>query len=195
MFTQFRNTEIILASNSPRRRELLELTDLPFKTFVIPDLDEDFPTLEEAELVAKWLAKSKMKAYKTLWSEPNKIVITADTIVVVDDLILNKSSTKEEAMEMIKSLSGKSHKVITGVGIKSAEREAYFDDTTIVEFKKLTDSQIEYYVDKYKPFDKAGSYGIQEWIGLVGIRKIDGSYFNVMGLPVDLVIEELMKFY
>lgn len=194
MFTQFRNTEIILASNSPRRKELLELTDLPFKTFVIPDLDEDFPTSEETDLVAKWLAKSKMDAYKTLWSEPNKIVITADTIVVVDDLILNKSSTKEEAMEMIKNLSGKSHKVITGVGIKSVNREIYFDDTTVVEFKELSDSQINYYVDKYKPFDKAGSYGIQEWIGLVGIRKIDGSYFNVMGLPVDLVIEELMKF-
>ncbi len=194
MFTQFRNAEIILASNSPRRKELLELTDLPFKTFVIPDLDEDFPTSEETDLVAKWLAKSKMEAYKRLWSEPNKIVITADTIVVVDGLILNKSSTEAEAVDMIKSLSGKSHKVITGVGIKSSEREAYFDDTTIVEFKKLSDSQIEYYVDKYKPFDKAGSYGIQEWIGLVGIRKIDGSYFNVMGLPVDLVIEELMKF-
>ncbi len=194
MYAQFRNYEIILASNSPRRKELLELTDLPFKTLVFPDVSEVFSKSESPENVAKWLAKAKMQIYQEIWSQPNKIVITADTIVVVDNIILNKSSSSEEAIEMLNLLNGKRHKVITGVGIKSAERESFFDDTTIVEFKNLSQKEIEYYVDKYKPFDKAGSYGIQEWIGLVGIRKIEGSYFNVMGLPVDLAIDELMKF-
>lgn len=194
MLSNLSNYDIILASNSPRRQELMQQSGIPFRSEVCPDLCEGFSNELSAHQVPQWLALNKMAAYEHIWKQNNKLVVTADTVVLIDNAIINKPANKEEAVEMLKLLSGKMHEVITGVAIKAAHKEMAFKDITKVWFRELRLDDINYYVNKFKPFDKAGSYGIQEWIGLIGIRKIDGSFFNVMGLPVDMLFEELRKF-
>jgi septum formation protein len=170
------------------------MAGVPFHVEVMPDVPEDFPVAMPAIHVPELLAHNKMKAYKHLWSLPKTLVITSDTIVVLDGQVINKPANREEAIVMLSKLSGMVHEVITGVIIKSVDKEVSFNDVTKVWFRELSEADIIYYVDTFKPFDKAGSYGIQEWIGLTGIRKIDGSYFNVMGLPIDKLFYELTQF-
>ena len=172
---------IILASQSPRRKELLALLDLEF-TVEVHEVDEVFPDDIDATEVAEYLAKLKATAFTNITDE--QLIITADTVVVLDNKILGKPKNKAEATQMLQSLSNRSHRVITGVCIKTCDKTISFSNTTKVYFKELTASEIDYYIENYKPFDKAGSYGIQEWIGAIGITKIEGSYFNVVGLPI-----------
>jgi septum formation protein len=160
-------------------------------TFTIekPDVEESFPAEMPVQQVARFLASKKAEYFRPELKD--EIVVTADTVVILDGKILNKPQDKNEAISMLTALSGKTHLVMTGVCIVSKEKEESFDDTTEVTFVKLTPGQIEYYVDHYKPFDKAGAYGAQDWIGMVAIEKIQGSYFNVMGLPIHLVYQHL----
>jgi septum formation protein len=181
---------LILASSSPRRQYLMKEAGFNF-TVEKPDVDESFPAELPSEQVAKYLAEKKAEYFRLTMK--NEIVLTADTIVVLEDKILNKPSDRIEAISMLGELSGNTHRVITGVCIMSVEREESFDDTTEVTFQKLTQQEIEYYVDNYKPYDKAGAYGAQDWIGMVAIQKIVGSYFNVMGLPIHKVYQHLIS--
>ena len=187
-----KNKQIILASQSPRRKELLEGLNIDFATMSM-DVDETYPYDMPAVDVAEYLANKKAVAYAPELTEDN-IIITADTVVIVEGTILEKPKNEQEAADMLSQLSGKSHEVITGVCVKSVEKTKSFSVTTIVHFKKLSIEEIFHYVHHYKPFDKAGSYGIQEWIGYVGVSKIEGSYFNVMGLPIHKVYQQLNSF-
>ncbi len=184
------NKKIILASKSARRQELLNGLGLSFeiKTKVI---DEDFPSTLDPSEVGSFLAKKKADEFEL---SINEILITSDTTVLLTDHILNKPQNNEQAIEMLQSLSGKTHEVCTGVCIKSTEKEITFSEFTSVTFKPLSLDEIEYYIKHFKPFDKAGSYGIQEWIGFVGIEKIEGCYYNVMGLPLSRLYQELLDF-
>ncbi len=185
--------KIILASNSPRRKELLENINIPFKVKVKETPDETYPdTLTKIE-IPEYLAIKKASFYRDEIEQPDTILITADTIVHCDNRVLGKPEDYKEAFEMLKFLSGKAHEVVTGVAITSAEKQIVFNTVTKVFFKKLTDDEIDYYIHTFKPYDKAGAYGIQEWIGMVGIEKIEGSYYNVVGLPVQKLYSELMK--
>jgi len=166
---------------------------LNFTVHVKEDIDEDFDLKMPSAQVATFLALKKANSYLNEIKE-NVILITADTIVCTEDEILNKPSDRQDAIRMLQHLSGKQHKVITGVCIKSTDREITFSSESIVYFKVLELPEIEYYVDQYNPYDKAGAYGIQEWIGYIGITRIEGSYFNVMGFPIQRVFEELKKF-
>jgi septum formation protein len=179
---------IILASKSPRRKELLTLLDLEF-TIEVREVDEIFPDNIDVTEVAEYLAKLKASAFTDI--KIDQLIITADTVVVLDEQILGKPKNKAEARSMLQNLSNRSHQVITGVCINSSDKTISFSNTTKVYFKELTASEIEYYIENYKPFDKAGSYGIQEWIGAIGITKIEGSYFNVVGLPIQELKEVL----
>lgn len=156
-----------------------------------PDVEEDFPSELPVELVAKYLAEKKAEYFRM--SMKNEIIVTADTVVILNGSIMNKPADRNEAIAMLNALSGNTHHVMTGVCILSKEKEISFDDTTEVTFQHLTSTEIEYYVDEYKPYDKAGAYGAQDWIGMVAIQKIKGSYFNVMGLPIHLVYQHLHK--
>jgi len=187
---KLKGKKLILGSQSPRRKDLLASLDLDFKV-ITKNIDETYPNGLSNKEIAEYLANIKSTVFKP---KSNEIIITADTIVCVGNEILGKPSTKTEARQMLKKLSAKAHEVITGVSIKSTNNEYTFSDTTSVHFGKLTHDEIVYYIDTYKPYDKAGSYGIQEWIGQIGIKKIEGSYFNVMGLPVHRVYVELLKF-
>jgi septum formation protein len=188
----FSNLEIVLGSQSPRRKKLLESTHIPFRVWVNP-VNEDFPpNLSPAE-IAEYLCRQKAAVFKGSITE-RTIVITADTIVVKDKKILNKATDELQAYEMLRLLSGTTHKVITGVCLTSHYRQTCFHETTRVTFKELADDEINYYIQNYKPFDKAGAYGIQEWIGAVAVTRIEGSYDNVVGLPVARLIEELKSF-
>lgn len=184
---------IILASQSPRRKELLSGLGVNFEVRVLPDLEENFPQSMAPNEVPAFLARQKADAYKAELT-PNDILITADTIVATEDEILGKPTDAKEAFEMIKSLSGTDHQVITGVHICDLKKELSLTSITVVHFAELTDEEINYYIEKYKPYDKAGAYGIQEWIGYVGVERIDGSYFNVMGLPVQHLYNALKTF-
>lgn len=179
---------LILGSSSPRRQFLMRETGFNF-TVEKPDVDEEFPKELPVEHVAKYLAVKKAEFFRA--SITHEVVVTADTVVIINNYILNKPSSRTEAIRMLKVLSGNMHLVMTGVCILSAEKEESFDDTTEVTFKKLSQAEIEFYVDTYKPFDKAGAYGAQDWIGMVAIEKITGSYFNVMGLPIHKVYQHL----
>ncbi len=172
--------KILLGSQSPRRKELLKKMDMDFKTVSIK-ADEFYPDVLPATEVPEYLALKKSLAYKKL--KNNELLITADTIVVLDGIILEKPRNKTAAKKMLKALSGQKHEVITGVCLRTKNDILTFAESSEVYFKKLKNKDIKYYVDKYKPFDKAGAYGIQEWIGLTGINKIKGSYYNIMGLP------------
>ncbi|EMR02801.1 Maf family protein [Cesiribacter andamanensis] len=181
---------LILASNSPRRQELLRLAGIPFSVRVKPT-DEHFPPDMPADEVARYLAEQKAEAFRDELQD--ELVITADTTVVLGDEVLNKPADEQEAYAMLRRLSGTRHKVITGVSLLSRSYTKSFDDCTSVYFRPLEDEEIWQYIRQYKPFDKAGSYGIQEWIGMVGIERIEGSYYNVMGLPVEKLYQHLKK--
>lgn len=184
---------IILASNSPRRRELLRGLDLDFEIKVLPHVSEGHPDDMSAVDIPLFISKEKASAYKDML-EPRDILITADTMVILGNEALGKPRDDDEARKMLHALSGKTHKVVTGVSLSATDKERSFAVTTDVTFKDLSDSEIDYYVSHYHPLDKAGAYGIQEWIGYVGVTGIRGSYFNVMGLPVQRIWDELNKF-
>jgi septum formation protein len=182
--------KLILASNSPRRQELLKNAGFQFDVFT-RNIDESIPEKTPIELVAKIISELKNKAYRELLND--EIILTSDTIVVSNDMVLGKPENKKEAAEMLQKLSGKAHDVISGVCISSMQRAIVFDDVTRVFFKELSLEQINHYIDEYQPFDKAGAYGIQEWIGMIGVEKIIGSYYNVMGLPIHKVYDNLKQ--
>lgn len=184
---------IILSSNSPRRKELLAGLDLQFEVHVIPGIDESYPHDLPVLDIAEHIAVKKAEAYKSL-IKADDLVITADTVVIIGDEVLGKPADAADAKHMLRRLSGNTHHVVTGVCITTADRQEHFKVVTDVTFKQLSDTEIDYYIEHYKPFDKAGAYGIQEWIGYVGVTSINGSYFNVMGLPVQRIYEELKKF-
>ena len=186
--------KLILASNSPRRKELLAGLGVPFEVRVLKDIDEHYPENLPVNEVARYIAKEKADAYRRIVA-PDELIITADTVVIVGDEILGKPVDEADAVRMLKLLSGRTHQVTTGVCLLTAEKERCFDVTTDVTFKTLTDEEIHYYVNRYRPFDKAGAYGIQEWIGYIGVTGLHGSYYNVMGLPVQRIYQELTKHY
>ena len=182
--------KIILASKSPRRQELLRLMDIDFR-IVLKDVDESYPDNLNPIEIAVYIAEKKAKAFDE--SVDDEIVLTADTIVDVDGQILGKPENKEHAFEMLKMLSGKVHRVVTGVCLLYKHKYNLFHDISEVFFRTLTDDEIRFYVDKYEPLDKAGAYGIQEWIGLIGIDRINGSYTNVVGLPTEKLYQQLKR--
>ncbi|MBR1427852.1 MAG: septum formation protein Maf [Prevotella sp.] len=183
---------IILASNSPRRRELLAGLGIDFEVKVLPGIDESYPEDTPTADIARVIAMSKAAVYENLIGD-DELVITADTIVVVDDEILGKPQHADDARRMLRLISGRTHQVITGVCLMVKGKVKSFSVTTDVTFKQLTDNEIDYYIENYRPYDKAGAYGIQEWIGYVGVTSLTGSYFNVMGLPVQRIYTELQS--
>lgn len=188
---RFQHHKIILGSQSPRRKQLLEKLDLDFEVQSL-DVDEVYSPSLQREEITHYLCAQKKSAYKK-WQE-NHILITSDTIVWHKNKAFGKPSNASEAMMMLDQLSGQTHEVITSVGVFSLAKKVIFSDVTKVSFKKLSQEEIEYYVTTYKPFDKAGAYGIQEWIGAIGIEQILGSYYNVMGLPIHRLYEVLKEF-
>lgn len=180
--------KIILASNSPRRRELLAGLDVPFEVKVLPGVDESYPEGLPTEEIPRYIACEKASAYQVVEGE---LLITADTVVVLGDEVLGKPADVADAARMLHRLSGKTHRVITGVALTTAKDQRAFHVTTEVTFKTFTEEEIDYYVSHYSPLDKAGAYGIQEWIGYIGVVKLRGSFFNVMGLPVQRIYEEM----
>lgn len=189
---QLSQYRIILASKSPRRKELITELGINFEIQIF-DTDESFPVNMSVIDIPTFLAKKKAQPFEQLISE-NTLVITADTIVHIDGKILGKPVDYNDAFSMLKLLSGKWHQVATGVNILSYHKQVSFTSVTNVLFKELSDEEIDYYIINYKPYDKAGAYGIQEWIGYIAVEQIEGSYFNVMGLPVQQLYEELCKF-
>lgn len=185
--------KIVLASNSPRRRELLGGLGIDFTVKVIGGIDESWPHELKGEDIPLYISREKAAPYKATIGA-DELVITADTIVYVDGEVLGKPADKADAKRMLRMISGRWHEVITGVTLMTAEREHSFAVTTKVKFCNLSDSEIDYYIKNYAPMDKAGAYGIQEWIGYVGVEAIEGSYFNVVGLPVQRLYRELTKF-
>ena len=192
MLKKFKNYNFILGSNSPRRKEILKEIGLEFSIYP-SNIDENFNKEIELKDIPVFLAEKKANALKNKLKE-NDILITADTIVIYKNELLSKPENSYQAKEMLEKLSGKSHKVITGVCLLSKNNKSIFSSKTIVTLNDLDKFEIEFYINKYKPFDKAGSYGIQEWIGLIGVKKIEGSYTNVVGLPASMVYTELKKF-
>lgn len=191
MFLQnLRNKNIILASGSPRRKELFKKLNLTFKV-VVKEVEEKYVKNLKKEEITNHLALLKLKPFTNICEKD--LIITADTIVWHNKKALGKPQNRQEAFAMLASLSGKTHQVISSVAIKTSKKEKVISDVTKVIFKTLTVSEINYYLEHFKPYDKAGAYGIQEWIGLIGIKQIKGSYFNVMGLPVYKLYEELLK--
>ena len=182
-------TKIILASQSPRHKQLLEWAEVPFE-IVVNETDETYPSGLTPDAVAIHIARQKALAVLPLVTA-DAVILAADTIVVLNNCIIGKPKNREDAIEILRNLSGSQHKVITGVVIYKEKKEIAFADTTDVYFHELSDAQIEFYIDKYKPFDKAGAYAIQEWIGVTGIKSIRGDFYNVMGLPVSRVVKEL----
>lgn len=182
--------KIILASNSPRRKELLAGLGLPFEVRVLNGIDESFPSSLPVSDVALYIAGKKADAYRVNMSS-DELIITADTIVIVGDEILGKPHDEADAVRMLREISGRIHQVTTGVCLVAEGWERRFSVTTDVTFKTLSDEEIHYYIDHYHPYDKAGAYGIQEWIGYIGVTGLNGSYYNVMGLPVQRIYEAL----
>lgn len=182
--------KLILSSNSPRRKELLAGLDIPFEVRVIKGIDESFPNDLPTDEIAEFVSKKKAAAYAVAEDE---IVITADTIVVLDGEVLGKPRDLDDAAAMLRRLSGRTHRVITGVTLKNQVKQTSFSVVSEVTFKSLSDDEISYYVHRYQPLDKAGAYGIQEWIGYVGVTLLSGSYFNVVGFPVQRIYEVLRK--
>ncbi|MBP8782925.1 MAG: Maf-like protein [Paludibacter sp.] len=191
MLKNIAHYDIILASQSPRRRELLKGLDIDFRIEVI-DVDESYPNGMMGVEIPMYLAEKKANAYRSIMQD-NTLLITADTIVWHEGRVMNKPANEAEARQMLTKLSGKTHQVITGVCISSLRKRRVFHVISEVRFARLTDAEIDYYLDNYKPYDKAGSYGVQEWIGFVGVEHINGSYFNVMGLPVQRLYNELKR--
>lgn len=184
--------KIILSSNSPRRKELLAGLGVDFEVRVLKGVDERYPDDIPLNEVPLYIAIEKASAYTVAQDE---LVVTADTVVIVDNEILGKPKDRDEAYGMLRKISGKTHQVVTGVCLTTIDDQRSFTVTTDVEFKELSDNEIYYYIDKYRPFDKAGAYGIQEWIGYVGVLSLKGSYYNVMGLPVQRIYEEFTSYF
>ena len=185
--------KIILASNSPRRKELLAGLDVDFEVRVLQGIDESYPADLPTRQIAEYISQKKAAAYRESMAA-DELVITADTIVVLGNEVMGKPKDEADACRMLRELSGKTHQVITGVTLSTLERQQSFSVLTDVTFKALSDDEIHYYVTHYRPFDKAGSYGIQEWIGYIGVTALNGSYVNVMGLPVQRIYEALRTF-
>lgn len=192
MLNNLKDYQIILASQSPRRHEMLKELGLIFEIRT-KEVEEVYPDGLEPEQIPVYLSELKAKALEVDLAS-NELVITADTIVCVDDCILGKPKDRGDAVKMLNALSNRSHQVISGVCLMSKEKKVSFSTVTNVHFKALSDEEIDYYIDNYKPFDKAGAYGIQEWIGFIGIDGIEGSYFNVVGLPIQRLYQELSTF-
>lgn len=184
---------IVLASGSPRRKELLAGLGLKFEVRLLPGIDESYPAGLMGEEIAQTISRKKAEAYR-LTLQTDELIITADTIVCLDGQVLGKPSDAEEARRMLRLLSGRTHEVITGVTLLTHDNIHTFSSVTNVKFADITDREIDYYVDNYHPLDKAGAYGIQEWIGYIAVERIEGSYFNVMGLPVQRLYQELKTF-
>jgi septum formation protein len=184
--------KIILASNSPRRKELLTGLDLEYEIQTLPDIEETYPDNLWKEEIPVYIAQSKADAYKEKMQE-NTLLITADTVVWLEGKVYGKPDGKADAKEMLRILSGKIHEVITGVCITSSERQEVFFAVSQVKFALLEEKEINYYIEKYKPYDKAGAYGIQEWIGYIGVESFTGSFYNVMGLPVRMLYKYLKE--
>ena len=182
--------KIVLSSNSPRRKELLDELGIDFEVRVIEGIDETYPKELSVEEVPQYIAREKARVYIV---GKDEVLLTADTVVVLGNEIMGKPHDEADAMRMLRQLSGKTHQVITGVCLTTNNKQVTFADITDVSFADLTDEEIKYYVDNFRPLDKAGAYGIQEWIGLAGVTGIKGSYFNVVGLPVHRVYAELKK--
>lgn len=193
MLDNLKKYNIVLASNSPRRKELLQRMGVNFKIRTLFGIDESYPDSLRGEDIVRYISRNKAQAYRSSMA-PNELLITADTIVYVEGEVMGKPKTAEQAKEMLHKLSGKSHQVITGVTIVTADRTEDFGVTSQVKFAEITDEEINFYVDNYLPFDKAGAYGIQEWIGIVAVEEIKGSYFNVVGLPVQRLYQKLKTF-
>lgn len=186
------NYHIILASNSPRRKELLGGLGLDYEVRTLPGIDESYPDTLQGEDIPVYISSKKASAYLDSLKN-NELLITADTIVWLDGRVLGKPSDEEEACQMLRDLSGKTHQVITGVTLATTAFQKSFASVSQVTFASLTEEEIKYYVNHYHPMDKAGSYGVQEWIGFIGVERIEGSYFNVMGLPVQRLYRELLS--
>ena len=182
--------KIILASASPRRKELLAGLDLDFEVKVVKGVSESYPKTLRAEEVPQYISREKAAAYQVADDE---LLLTADTVVIVDNTILGKPHNADDARRMLRLISGRTHQVVTGVTLTTAKAQKTFGVSTDVTFRQLTDDEIDYYIAHYRPFDKAGAYGIQEWIGYVGVTSIHGSYYNVMGLPVQRIYQEIME--
>ena len=185
--------KIVLASNSPRRKELLAGIDVDFSVRVIDGIDESYPTDLPTKEIAAYISQKKAAAYRQTMAA-DELIITADTIVVLDGIVMGKPRDEADACRMLRALSGCTHQVITGVTLTTINRQSSFSVETDVTFKTLTDDEIHYYVSRYHPLDKAGAYGIQEWIGHIGVTALHGSYFNVMGLPVQRIYEALQAY-
>lgn len=190
MLENLKKYHIILASNSPRRRELLAGLDIEYEVKVLPGIDELYPDTLAAEDIPQYISREKAAAYEAAL-QPDDLVITADTIVWTEGRVLGKPKDEEEAKAMLRQLAGRTHQVITGVTLLTKAMKRTFAVTSEVTFDALTEEEISYYVERYRPLDKAGAYGIQEWIGYVGVSALHGSYFNVMGLPVQRLYKEL----
>lgn len=188
-----KNKKIILASASPRRRELLAGLCVDFEVDTRNTFEEIYSLDTHQDKIPEELSKGKSLGFHRAL-ETDEILITSDTLVLCEDHVMGKPHNREEAYDMLRLLSGRSHRVITAITLRDSSHISTLSDTAIVHFKELSDNEIYYYIDNFKPFDKAGAYGIQEWIGYIGIDKIEGSYFTIMGFPVHLVYQELMKF-
>lgn len=184
--------KVILASNSPRRKELLAGLGVDYEIRTLPDVDESYPETLKGADIPLFIAKEKADAYLDMM-QPGELMITADTIVWLDGRVLGKPKDREDALQMLRDMSGCTHEVFTGVCITTAEWQRSFAARTEVSFSELSEEEIVYYVDKYQPMDKAGAYGVQEWIGFIGVENISGSYYNIMGLPVQRLYKELKK--
>ena len=182
--------KIILASNSPRRKELLAGIDVPFEVRVLQGIDESYPATLPTKDIAEYISKKKAAAYRETMAA-DELVIPADTVVILGDEVMGKPKTDADACRMLRELSNRTHQVVTGVTLTTLDRQTSFSVVTDVTFKQLSDDEIDYYVSHYRPMDKAGAYGIQEWIGHIGVTGMSGSYFNVMGLPVQRIYEAL----
>jgi len=192
MLENLKKYKVVLASNSPRRKELLSGLGIGYEVKTLPDIDESFPEgLTEVE-TATYIARAKADVYRNIM-QSDELIITADTIVWLDGEVMGKPVDEEDARRMLRALSGKTHQVITGVCLMTLDSQKAFATVTDVTFCHLSEEEIDYYVERYRPMDKAGSYGIQEWIGFVGVESISGSYFNVMGLPIQRLYTELKK--
>ena len=198
MLEDLKKYSVVLASNSPRRKELLSGLGVNFSVKTLPDVDESFPDTLKGEEIPLFIARKKADAYKVLFSSVNSneveeplLVITADTIVWIEDEVLGKPANATEARAMLSKLSGKKHQVITGVCLTTASWQKSFAAVSEVQFSSLTEEEMDYYIHNYCPYDKAGAYGVQEWIGFIGVESIQGSYFNVMGLPIQRLYREL----
>lgn len=192
MLDNLKKYKVILASNSPRRKELLAGLGVDYEVRTLPDVDESYPDTLQGADIPLYIAKEKADAYQNML-QPGELMITADTIVWLDGRVLGKPKDREDALCMLRDMSGRTHEVFTGVCITTTEWQRSFAAQTEVRFAELSEEEITYYVDKFQPMDKAGAYGVQEWIGFIGVENISGSYYNIMGLPVQRLYKELVK--